>query len=69
MKITWLGQAGLLFESNEIKIIIDPYLSNSVESIQPHFWRRMPVDEKFLKITPDVIVLTHDHLDHTDTDS
>ena len=69
MKITWLGQAGLLFESNEIKIIIDPYLSNSVEAIQPHFWRRMPVDENFFKITPDVIVLTHDHLDHTDPDT
>ena len=69
MKITWLGQAGLLFESNEIKIIIDPYLSNSVESIQPHFWRRVPVDESFLKIKPDFIVLTHDHLDHTDPET
>ena len=69
MKITWLGQAGLLIESNGLKIIIDPYLSNSVEAIQPHFWRRVPVDERFLGITPNVIVLTHDHLDHTDPDT
>ena len=69
MKITWLGQEVLLFESNEIKIIIDPYLANSVESIQPHFWRRIPVDEKFFEITPDVILLTHNHLDHTDPET
>ncbi len=35
MKITWLGQAGLLFESNGIKLIVDPYLSDSVEKINP----------------------------------
>lgn len=69
MKVTWLGQAGLLFESNDIKIIIDPYLSDSVEAIQPHFWRREPVNEDFLQILPDVIVLTHDHLDHTDPET
>jgi len=69
MKVTWLGQAGLLFETNGMKIVVDPYLSNSVEAIQPHFWRRVPVDESFLRIVPDVIVLTHDHLDHTDPET
>ena len=69
MKITWLGQAGLMFETEGMRIIVDPYLSNSVEAIQPHFWRRVPVDESLLKLTPDVIVLTHDHLDHTDPDT
>ena len=69
MKITWLGQAGLLFETNGVKIIVDPYLSDSVETIEPHFWRRVSVDESFLKLVPDIIVLTHDHLDHTDPDT
>ena len=69
MKITWLGQAGLLFETDTRKILVDPYLSNSMEAIQPHFWRRVPVEETFLHIIPDVIVLTHDHLDHTDPDT
>ena len=69
MKITWLGQAGLLLETGGLKIVIDPYLSNSVESIQPHFYRRVPVDERFLGLSPDVIVLTHDHLDHTDPET
>ena len=69
MKITWLGQAGLLFETEDVKIIIDPYLSDSVETFQPHFWRRVPADKSFFEIKPDVIVLTHDHLDHTDPET
>ena len=69
MKITWLGQAGLLFETAGKKIIVDPYLSDSVEKVNPKNYRRVPVDESFLKIKPDVIVLTHDHLDHTDPET
>lgn len=69
MKITWLGQAGLLFETGEVKIIIDPYLSDSVAKINPLNRRRVPVEKKFLEIAPDVIVLTHNHLDHTDPDT
>ncbi|MBR4013739.1 MAG: MBL fold metallo-hydrolase [Clostridia bacterium] len=69
MKITWLGQAGLLFETYGMKIIVDPYLSDSVKEIQPNFWRRVPVDESFFEKKPDVIVLTHNHLDHTDPET
>ena len=69
MKITWLGQAGLLFETCGKKIIVDPYLSDSVEKIQPKNKRRVPVDGGFLKIKPDVLVLTHNHLDHTDPET
>lgn len=69
MKITWLGQAGLLFETEGKTVLVDPYLSDSVEKINPNNWRRVPVEEKFLKIKPDMIVLTHDHLDHTDPDT
>ncbi len=66
MKVTWLGQAGLLFESDNIKIMIDPYLSDSCGEINPGSKRREPVNEKIFDIKPDVIILTHDHLDHTD---
>ena len=34
MKITWLGQAGLLFDNGKAKIMIDPYLSDSVEKVE-----------------------------------
>ena len=69
MKITYLGQAGLLFKKNGFKIMIDPYLSNSVEKINPKNYRRVAVDESFLKIKPDVIIFTHNHLDHYDPET
>ena len=69
MKITWLGQAGLMLETEGVCIIVDPYLSNSVAAIEPHNERRVPVDERFLSVTPDILVLTHNHLDHTDPET
>ena len=49
MNITWLGQAGLLFEKGNLKIMIDPYLSDSVGKVNPKNYRRIPVNENFLK--------------------
>ena len=69
MKVTHLGQAGLLFEKDGFKIMIDPYLSNSVEKIEPHNRRRVAVDESFLKIKPNVMIFTHNHLDHYDPET
>lgn len=69
MKITWLGQAGLLFEKGTFKIMIDPYLSNSIEKVNPQNYRRMPVDESLLTIKPDVMIFTHNHLDHYDPET
>ena len=69
MKVIWLGQAGLLFETEGKTIIVDPYLSDSVEKIEPQNKRRVPVDKSFFDIKPDIIVLTHNHLDHTDPDT
>ena len=69
MRIIWLGQAGLLFEAENKIIMVDPYLSDSVEKIEPQNKRRVPVDKSFFDIKPDIIVLTHNHLDHTDPDT
>jgi L-ascorbate 6-phosphate lactonase len=69
MKITWIGQAGLLMEISGKVIIIDPYLSDSVEKIEPQNKRRVPVDKSLLSVKPDVIILTHNHLDHTDPET
>ncbi len=66
MKVTWLTQAGLYFENSRLKIMVDPYLSNSVGELNPKKNRRMPVDESFLSMTPDVLLITHDHMDHLD---
>lgn len=69
MKVIWLGQAGFLLEHQGRKILVDPYLSDSCHKQNPASWRRTPVDERFLSIKPNVIVLTHDHLDHTDRET
>lgn len=69
MRITYLGQAGLLFENNDFKIMIDPYLSNSVEKNNPKNYRRVPVDECFFEIKPNVMIFTHNHLDHYDPET
>ena len=69
MKIIWLGQAGLLFETKGKTIIVDPYLSDSVKTIEPQNYRKVAVDERFLQIKPDIILLTHNHLDHTDPET
>ena len=69
MKITYLGQAGLLFEKDGFKIMIDPYLSNSVEKIEPKNYRRVAVDESFFDVKPDVMIFTHNHLDHYDPET
>lgn len=69
MRITWLGQAGFLFDTNGVKIIADPYLSESCKKLDPAYYRRFPADESFLDIKPDIIILTHSHLDHTDPET
>lgn len=69
MKITYIGQAGLLIEADGKKILIDPYLSDSVAKVNPANYRRQPIDESFLKLVPDVILCTHDHMDHYDEET
>ena len=69
MKITYLGQAGLLFETNGIIIMIDPYFSNSVAKINSKNERKIKFNEDFLKIKPDIMIFTHNHLDHYDPDT
>ena len=69
MKIVWIGQAGLYIEAGGLKILVDPYLSDSVGKVNPKNARRVPVDESFLAIAPDVIICTHDHLDHVDPET
>lgn len=69
ISVTWLGQAGLSIVASGLQIIIDPYLSDSVGAIDSSKHRRQPVDEKFLQIQPDVLICTHDHLDHTDPET
>ncbi len=69
MKIVFLGQNGILIESKKSTFVIDPYLSNSVARTEPQNIRRQKIDEKFLKIKPDVVLITHSHADHYDEET
>ncbi|MBO7196220.1 MAG: MBL fold metallo-hydrolase [Clostridia bacterium] len=66
MKVTWLTQAGLLFENSKMKIMVDPYLTDSLGEIKPDKKRRIPSDENYFSASPDVILITHSHIDHLD---
>jgi L-ascorbate metabolism protein UlaG (beta-lactamase superfamily) len=68
VKIRALGQAGFLIEAGETRIVIDPYLSDSVaEQFGPAFTRQIPIVIPPGDLDPlDVVLLTHAHLDHTD---
>lgn len=65
MKVTWLTQAGLWFENGHVTVMVDPYFSDSVGEREPSKHRRIAADDRFLR-TPDVLLITHDHLDHMD---
>jgi L-ascorbate 6-phosphate lactonase len=65
-----LGQAGMLLSFPEAKLLIDPYLSNHCEAVlgNPFDHRRLtraPLDPAEIDFV-DVIICTHEHLDHLD---
>lgn len=69
MKITFLGQAGLMFEEDGFIIMIDPYLSDSVGKAIPGCHRNEKIDESFFSVKPNVMIFTHNHLDHYDPET
>lgn len=69
MKVTWLMQNGLLFENSRLKIMVDPYLTDSLGELKSEKKRRTPADETYFKVSPDVILITHCHIDHMDIES
>ena len=69
MEIKWLGQGGLSIRHNDKLIFIDPYLSDSVAKVNPANKRMIPVDENIFNAPVDALVLTHNHLDHTDPET
>ena len=64
MKVTWLTQAGLLLESSRLQILIDPYLTDCMGEANPKKARKVPVDHSFFEKKPDMILITHEHIDH-----
>ena len=69
MKFTWLGQAGLLLEKENTSILIDPYLSDIIGQRDPARRRRLPIAAEYFDVCPDVMIFTHDHVDHYDPET
>ncbi len=64
MKVTWLTQAGFLFKNSRLSIMVDPYFADTMAERDPKKARRISVDESFFDANPDLILITHDHVDH-----
>ncbi len=68
MKIKFLGQSGYVLKSGNTEIIIDPYLSDSVNRVAGRP-RTLPVPINPKDIKCDAVICTHNHLDHLDPDT
>ena len=65
MKITWLGQGGFLLESQGFRLVVDPYISNCVFQ-KEGLARLHPFPVPMQELKPDLVLVTHDHMDHLD---
>lgn len=63
-----LGQTGLKINLPNLSILIDPYLSNSVQELDsPDLVRQIPIPIKPESLNSiNWVLITHDHLDHCD---
>ncbi len=68
MKIRPLGQSGYIVKTASTEIIIDPYLSDSVNRVAGRP-RLLPIPINPSDISCDAVICTHDHLDHLDPDT
>ena len=66
MKVTWLGQAGLLFDNGRMRVLVDPYLSDSIGDTDPERHRRIPVPEEYKRVSADILVITNTEPDRLD---
>jgi len=65
----FLGQAGYMIKGGGQKILIDPYLSDSVGKVAPLFARAYPPPVQPEDVHADIFIVTHDHTDHLDPET
>ena len=65
INIIWLGQGGFLLECNNFRLLIDPYISDCIQKLEG-FRRLHPFPLPLADLKVDLLLTTHDHLDHFD---
>lgn len=68
MTIRFLGQSGYIIKTEKAEIIIDPYLSDSVNRVAGRP-RTLPIPINPQNISCEAVICTHNHLDHLDPDT
>ena len=68
LEIRWIGQSGYILTDGKTEVCIDPYLSDVVNRIAG---RGRMVNPPFSpdELKCDVVICTHNHLDHVDIDA
>lgn len=72
--LCWLGQAGFWIDTGAHRVLIDPYLSDSLArkyagTAHPHI-RMMPPPLSIADLPrPDLVLVSHAHTDHMDPDT
>jgi L-ascorbate 6-phosphate lactonase len=69
LALYWLCQAGFAFKTSSGRtVLIDPYFSDVVER-EIGFKRMMQCPMQEHEVAADLVICTHEHLDHMDTDA
>ena len=68
MIIRFLGQSGYVIKTLSTTVVIDPYLSDSVNRVANRP-RTLPIPINPEELRADAVVCTHHHLDHLDPDT
>jgi L-ascorbate 6-phosphate lactonase len=68
LAIYWLAQSGFVFKNSSNKTVyVDPYFSDVVERMFG-FKRMMTCPVSAAEVNADLVICTHEHLDHMDID-
>ena len=67
-RIEHLGQTGLRIDLGDLTVLVDPYLSHSVQELDaPDLERQVPIPYQPHELTTvDWVLITHEHMDHSD---
>ncbi|MDO4739566.1 MAG: MBL fold metallo-hydrolase [Eubacteriales bacterium] len=66
LRVTYLGQCGFLLESQGVRIVTDPYLSDYVDRNNEGWARSYAPPRTLSELKPDMILISHSHDDHMD---